>query len=82
MIKYQSKKEMLKAGLKSLPMRAGFAAGALTMAASSFAADGDVDITDILAKLAACVVAVAAVASAALGVAIVVKTYKYVRTAL
>ncbi|MFS2123366.1 major capsid protein [Pseudomonas sp. Pseusp97] len=81
MIKYQSKKEMLKAGLKSLPVRAGMVIGGLTMAATSFAAD-DVDTAPILAKLAACVVAVAAVASAALGVVIVVKTYKYVRTAL
>ena len=81
MPKFQSKKEMLHAGLKSLPVRLGVAAGAASLAASSFAAEG-VDVSAVVSQLTAGVVAVTSVCTAALGVVIIVKLFKYVRTAL
>lgn len=82
MRKFQSKKEVLKAGLKSLPVRLGVAAGAATLAASSFAAEGDIDVSGVVTQLTSGVVAVTAVCTAALGVVVVVKLFKYVRTAM
>lgn len=78
---YQSKKEMFKAGIKSLPVRVGLVAGGVTLASSSFAA-GEVDVTGILTQLAAGLTAIGSVAVAALGLVVLVKTYKYIRTAM
>ncbi|MCE4068537.1 MULTISPECIES: major capsid protein [Pseudomonas] len=82
MPQYQSKKEMIKAGIKSLPMRVGLAVGGLTIAASSFAADGDIDTSGPVGMLTKGLVAVGAVATAALAVVALVKTYRYVRGAM
>ncbi len=82
MAQFQSKKEMIKAGIKSLPMRVGLAAGALTLASSSFAAGDDVDVTGVLTKLSSGLTAIGSVAVAALGLVVLVKTYKYIRTAM
>lgn len=66
--------------LKALFVTAALAAA--TSPAVTFAAGDDIDVSAIVAKLVAGVVAVTAVCTAGLSVAIVVKLFKYVRTAM
>ncbi|PWU29117.1 alpha/beta hydrolase [Pseudomonas sp. RW407] len=77
---YQSKKEVLKAGLKSLPARIGVAAASAVMAAGAFADDA-IDVTPVTGKLSAGEVAVGTVCAAGLGIYILVRIYRYLRSA-
>lgn len=73
--------QQLKAMFKSVPAKAGLAAGAMIVAGQAFAEATPIDVSDVIATLAAAVITVTAVCTAALTVVVVIKVFKYVRAA-
>ncbi|HCF7371495.1 TPA: hypothetical protein NIK00_006441 [Pseudomonas aeruginosa] len=67
--------------MKSVPARVGVAAGAVVAAGAASAADA-IDVSAIVSQISAGVVAVTAVCTAGLGVVVVVKVFRYVRSAM
>lgn len=67
--------------MKSVPARVGVAAGAVVAAGVASAADA-IDVSGVVSQLGAGVVAVTAVCTAALSVVVVVKVFRYVRSAM
>jgi hypothetical protein len=74
---YKSVKEFAKSGA----IKGGLVAGGLMLATQSHAAAINIDVTDVIASLAAAVITVTAVCTAALAIVVAVKVFKYVRSA-
>lgn len=67
---------------RSAPVKAGLAAGLIAASSLASAAPIDIDVTDVTSTLSAAVITITAVCTAALSIVIVVRVFKYVRSAL
>ncbi len=67
--------------VKEIAVKGGALAGGLVLATQSQAAAFTVDMSDVLATLAAAVITVTAVCTAALTITVAIKVFKYVRAA-
>jgi len=67
---------------RSAPVKAGLAASLIAASNFASAAPIDIDVGDVTATLAAAVITVTAVCTAALSIVVVVRVFRYVRGAL